>query len=182
MKKGSGTGILFDDEARRRFMGLTGSRYDALVKRMEKKGIPVPFSKERFRAHILDALGGKYDGFVRCRYCSGFFNVVDIAADHEIPLSRGGSPGLDNIGFPCHPDNNRKGSLTPSEYLSLLEFLEKGIPLGRQDVLKRLEMAVKLAAGARADAAVKAELRKSGAWGEAQKRRAAARKAKEEAF
>ena len=177
-----GTGQLFQEEAKQRFTRLTGQRYDALEKRLIKKGLPVQFSKKEFREHVLAALGGTYDGFVSCRYCKGLFNIEDIAADHEIPLSRGGSLDISNIGFTCHLDNDRKGSLTPDEYLTLLHFLELEIPLGRQDILSRLGKAVALAQGARSNAATIQALKESGAWQEAQKARRAARKAKEEPF
>ena len=183
MGKKIGTGELFQENAKSRFLRLSGSRYDALIKRLEKKGIPVPFTKLEFRAHVLYALNGQYDGFVQCRYCNGFFNIVDIAADHEIPLSReGGSAELWNIGFPCQQCNSQKGSLNPEEYLKLLRFLELEIPMGRQDVLSRLSKAVALAQGARSNAATIQALKDSGAWQEAQKARRVAKKAKEEAF
>src|SRR5580658_793611 len=112
-----GAGKLFIQDAKSKFISLTGSRYDSLVTRLKKKNLPIEFTKDQFRAHLLSALGGQYDGFIKCRYCTGYFGVVDIAADHEIPLSRAGGLGIDNIGFPCHLCNNQKGSLTPSEYL-----------------------------------------------------------------
>jgi hypothetical protein len=87
-----------------------------------------------------------------------------------VPLSRGGSVELDNIGFPCAKCNSRKGSMTPTEFMLLLKFLETGMPLARQDVLSRLEKANALAAGARNNAGIISELRKSGEW---QKARAA---------
>lgn len=179
MKRDRGSGLIFESEARRRFMALTGSRFDSLVKRLARKGIPVPFTKEKFRAHVLNALGGAYDSFLKCRYCGGFFNVQDIAADHEIPLSRGGSAELWNIGYPCQGCNDRKGSLTPNEFLKLLAFLEAEIPLGRQDVLSRLSKATALAQGARSNAAVIQGLKKKGIWQQEQKERRDARKAKE---
>ena len=109
---------------------------------------------------FLAALGGKEDGFIQCRYCRGFFTFKDVAMDHERPLSRGGSQGLENIGYPCRTCNQAKGSMDPGEFLKLREFLEKEIPMARQDVLSRLSMSVQLAAGARGDAAVKGELKK----------------------
>lgn len=177
--KSIGTGALFQDEAKSRFTRLTGSRYDSLCVRLKKKRIPVPFAKRDFREHVLSSIGGKYDGYIQCRYCREYLGIVEIAADHEIPLSRGGSAGLENIGFPCHPCNDRKGSLTPDEYLKLTAFLELEIPLGRQDVLSRLAKAVSLAQNARNSAGVIGDLKKSGAWQATQKARLAAKKARE---
>ena len=149
MKHPAGVGILFANKAKSGFLSLTGSRYDSMVARMAKKKLPpLPFTKEEFRAHVLAALGGYDDGAVQCRYCRGFFTLQDLAVDHAKPLSRGGSLGLDNLEYPCKPCNDRKGSMSPDEFLALLAFLET-IPLARIDVLKRLEQSVKLAAGAR---------------------------------
>jgi hypothetical protein len=149
MRHPAGVGILFANKAKSGFLALTGSRYDSMVTRMAKKKLPpLPFTKEEFRAHVLAALGGHDDGAVNCRYCRGWFTLEDLAVDHSKPLSRGGSAGLDNLEYPCKPCNDRKGSMSPDEYLALLAFLET-IPLGRIDVLKRLEQSVKLAAGAR---------------------------------
>ena len=147
MKRPAGVGILFANKAKSGFLSLTGSRYDGMAARMEKKKLPpLPFTKEEFRAHVLAVLGGFDDGAVQCRYCRGFFTLGDLAVDHAIPLSRKGSMGLDNIEYPCKACNDRKGSMSPDDFLALLAFLET-IPLARIDVLKRLEQSVKLAAG-----------------------------------
>ena len=149
MNRPAGVGILFGNKAKRGFLSLTGSRYDGMVTRLAKKKLPpLPFTKEEFRAHVLAALGGYDDGAIQCRYCRGFFTLADLAVDHAKPLSRGGSAGLDNLEYPCKSCNDRKGSMSPDEYLRLLAFLET-IPLARIDVLKRLEQSVKLAASAR---------------------------------
>lgn len=166
MTKPIGTGQLFEETAKSAFLRLTGSRYDSMRQRLERKknGPTLPFTKEEYRAKVLAAMGGKDDGFIKCRYCSGFVSLEEVASDHEMPLSRGGSPGLDNIGLPCKRCNSRKGALTPDEFLALIRFLEVEIPLGRLDVLERLEKAVQTMAGQRFNSGVIGELKKSGAW------------------
>lgn len=156
VKRNVGTGILFSKAAHSDFNALTGSRFHSMVSRLEKKkmGHP-PFSLEQFRSYVLKALGGKEDGVIRCRYCMGWFSLIETAVDHAKPLSRGGSAGLENLEYPCKSCNDRKGSMSPDEYLALLAFLET-IPLARIDVLKRLEQSVKLAAGARRNAMLRA--------------------------
>lgn len=174
------TGLLFQDDAKKRFIEITGQRFDALAVRLKKKGLPpMDFTKDDLRDHVLKALGGKYDGFVQCVYCRGFFTLADVAFDHERPLAKGGGSGIDNIGFPCAACNARKGKMTPKEYLDLLEFLETKLPLARTDVLERLEKAVSLARGFTSNAAVINELKKSGDWQRAQKVRRDNKKAKE---
>lgn len=182
-KERTGSGTLFPKDAHGRFMELTGSRYDAMMARLLRKGLILkdrpPFTKDQFRAHLLAAMNGQEDGFVRCRYCLAFFGIQDISADHEVPLNRGGSTGLDNIGYPCARDNKRKGQMTPTEFLTLLDFLERELPYARQDILDRLEKAVGFAQAASQNAAVIGDLKKSGYWQQAQKERRERKKAKE---
>jgi hypothetical protein len=54
-------------------------------------------------------------------------------------LSRGGWFGVSNVEILCKLCSRRKGLLTTSEYYALLEFLETKIPLGRQDILNRID-------------------------------------------
>lgn len=183
MAKASGAGSLFPKDAHGRFIELSGSRYDAMMARLLRKGLIVkdhpPFTKEQFRAHLLAAMNGKEDGFVRCRYCLSFFGIEDISIDHEIPLSRRGSTGLDNIGYPCSRCNKQKGGMDPTEFLNFLDYLERELPYARQDILDRLEKAVGFAQAASQNAAVIGELKKSGYWQQAQKERRERKKAKE---
>lgn len=166
MTKPIGVGQLFEETAKSAFLRLTGSRYDSMRQRLERKknGPVLPFTKEQYRAKMLAAMNGAYDGFVQCRYCRAFCSLEQLASDHEMPLSRGGSPGLDNIGFPCKRCNSAKGALTPDEFLQLLKFLEIEIPMGRMDVLERLEKSVQVMAGQRFNAGVVKELKRSGAF------------------
>ena len=182
-EKGFGAGSLFSGKAHTEFLSLSGSRYDAMMARLERKklidvGRP-PFSKAQFREHLLAAMGGQEDGFVKCRFCGGFFGLADISADHEIPLSRGGSVNLDNIGYPCQRCNRAKGGTNPTEFLALLHFLETEIPEARLDVLDRLEKAVGFMQTARLNSAVIGTLKKDGTWQKAQKERREIKKAKE---
>lgn len=161
---------LFPDAAKSQFMTLTRQRYAGMAARMERKKLPpLPFTLADFRGHVRAASGG--DGAFRCRYCGGWFTIAEVSADHAIPLSRGGWIGLDNIEYPCARCNSRKGSLTPDEFLALMEFLEKRIPMGRADVLERLEKAVQLMAGQRYNSGVIGELKRTGQWKAAQKAR-----------
>ena len=143
-------GALFKAEARVDFLTITGRMYDHMRNRpVIKKAGGLPFTKEQLRQDVLGVLGGKKCGVVQCRYCSGFFVVSELAADHAVPLSRAGGFGLDNLDYPCRNCNQAKGSMTPDEFLKLLRFLEAEIPLARTDVLGRLAKAVSLAVAAR---------------------------------
>lgn len=179
MPKPIGTGALFGRDSHKEFYEITRSRYSGMVDRLKRKSLPpLSFTLEEFRADVLGVMGGAEDGVIKCRYCLNYFTIAEIAVDHAKPLSRGGSTGLDNIDYPCRPCNSRKGSCTVDEFKALLKFLDT-IPLARTDILKRLEQSVALAAGARSNAGVIADLRKSGVWGHAQKVRRDAKKAKQ---
>lgn len=58
--KPAGIGALFENCAKSDFLRLTGSRYDAMKTRIErnKKLPPLPFTKDEFRAHVLNAMNG----------------------------------------------------------------------------------------------------------------------------
>jgi 5-methylcytosine-specific restriction endonuclease McrA len=182
MAKPVGIGALFPKSAHSVFMESTLRQYGNMKNRMRKKlkdeKYELPFSLKDYREDILSVMDGKIDGATECRYCRKFVTVEDVAVDHAKPLSRGGSPGLENLDYTCRPCNNRKGELEIDEFKKLLAFLET-IPLARIGVLKRLEQSISLAAGAWADMAIKNDLRKSGAWGAAQAARREKKKAKE---
>ena len=180
--KPAGIGALFENRAKSDFLRLTGSRYDAMKTRIErnKKLPPLPFTKDEFRAHVLNAMNGNQDGAVVCRYCNQVTTLLDMASDHEVPLDRGGSSGLDNIGFPCQDCNQKKGTMTPEEYLKFLRLLETELPLARISILKRLQEHSKLLARMRAESGVINDLKGTGTWQEAQGRRRAAQKAKQQ--
>lgn len=180
MAKAVGTGNLFQKDARSTFLEITGSRYDTMARRIEKmKGLPpLAFTKEQFREWVLVQLKGTFDGVAYCRYCRMPYTLQETATDHARPLDRRGSTGLDNLELTCKADNDQKGQLTPAEYIDLLRFLETNIPEGRQDVLSRLAKAVSLAAAMRSNLGVIGDLKKTGDWQAAQKRRRDARNAK----
>jgi 5-methylcytosine-specific restriction endonuclease McrA len=182
MAKPVGVGALFEDRAHTAFMEFTLRQYGNMKNRMRKKlknkDAELPFSLKDFRADILSVMDGKEDGAILCRYCNTHFTIEGIAVDHAKPLSRAGSPGLENLDYPCRPCNNRKGEMDPVEFKKLLAFLET-IPLARIGVLKRLEQSVALAAGARSNAATIGELKKTGQWQAVQAARREKKKAKE---
>jgi 5-methylcytosine-specific restriction endonuclease McrA len=142
------TQLSFPATARRKFMQVTYSRYRDMGDRVARKfGRKLPFTLEQFREWMLAALGNAVNGFFTCRYCLAIYGLDKGSVDHAVPLSRGGPVGLDNLELICEPCNARKGSMYPEEYFALLQFLEHAIPYARTDVLKRLQMANKLAAG-----------------------------------
>lgn len=142
---------LFPQKDKSRFLNVTGTCYDNMKARLVKKGLPsLPFTKDQFRAHILDTqMGGfNYDEPIRCRYCGGLFALEDCQGDHMIPLSRGGDPGLKNIELICADDNAGKGEMKPLEYEQLLHLIRND-PGMYNDVFNRLKTWGKLVSRAR---------------------------------
>lgn len=161
------TAALFPSDARKKFVDLTGSRYDGMVRRLaaKKPAILVPFSKERFRAYVLEQfMGDQYDGAIECRWCLRMITLEECAFDHSVPLERGGSPDLSNLDAPCAEDNARKGIMLPDEYRRLLAFLERELPFARVDILKRLQEHPRLLAKHRYDEFAIREIKAKGQW------------------
>lgn len=144
------TPSLFPSDARKRFMSTTADRYRNLTVRHEKKKLPPPpFTLAQLREHIYRAMGERYDGGLRCRYCGRICDLSEVALDHATPITRGGSLGLGNIELPCANCNGQKQEMTPEEFSEFLKFLERAIPLARVGILKRLQEHSKLLAGKR---------------------------------
>ena len=161
MKSAPQAGILFPRQAHTAFMEITRRQYGHMVERMKANKLPpVPFNLEQYRADVLSVMDGKEDGAIQCRYCRRWFTLAEINVDHAMPLSRGGSAGLDNLDYPCAADNDGKGSLTIDEYKDLLAFLDGKHPLMRQDVLSRLKRSNALAASARRAQSLAAKLQR----------------------
>ncbi len=111
--------------------------------RIIRIGQQIPFTLAEFRAKVS---GFFINGPGMCRYCNAWLTIGDIACDHEIPVTRGGSLELSNIGLICVDCNNRKGRLLPSEWAALYNALGEWPEAARRDVLSRLGSAVQLAA------------------------------------
>jgi 5-methylcytosine-specific restriction endonuclease McrA len=47
----------------------------------------------------------------QCSYCPAILDIVTVQADHIIPLSRGGSNGIENIAVSCGPCNRSKHNI-----------------------------------------------------------------------
>jgi len=107
-------------------------------------GRQIPFTLTDFRAWLLERLGDNSEGAVKCAYCPTIVCAMDLRIDHDEPVSRGGSLGLENLIVCCDVCNREKGELNSSEYRELIVTLDyllsKGLlgPQGYKDVRKRL--------------------------------------------
>jgi 5-methylcytosine-specific restriction endonuclease McrA len=52
----------------------------------------------------------------RCCYCGCWFGKKEKTIEHFIPLSRGGTNQLSNLGVVCRPCNNAKHAKLPNEF------------------------------------------------------------------
>jgi hypothetical protein len=99
---------------------------------------------EQFRDWLLVQLDGSEEGVARCAYSGVPVTALDLRVDHAIPISRGGSLGLENLCVTTDSANREKGGLTGEEYRNLLSNLEgllqQGLlhPDGYKDIRKRL--------------------------------------------
>ena len=78
--------------------------------------------------------------YLRCEYTGELVKIADIQIDHRTPIGRGGSFGIENLAVTTAQNNQRKGSLTQSEFLKLLAWLDlNGFePAAKKDILTRL--------------------------------------------
>jgi hypothetical protein len=144
------TASLFPNHQKSRFLEITGQRYRAMQARLQRKNLPpAPFSLDQLRNHILDRMGWRYDGGLKCRYCGRVCDISEVELDHVVPIIRGGGLGLDNIEAPCAYCNAAKGQATAAEWDLFMAFLEKEIPFARTDILDRLAKYGKLVAAKR---------------------------------
>jgi len=68
-------------------------------------------------AQDISELFAEQDG--ACEYC-GLYMGRDFTVDHVIPLSRGGSNGIENLVCACGTCNSSKGARTGDEFRALL--------------------------------------------------------------
>lgn len=128
--------------------------------RISRKGYVLPFDQKQFTAWFVDQFGGNEGGVIRCKYCNVPLDAYSCVVDHEVPLKRGGSPALSNLGLPCEPCNQCKGGMTPDEFRFFLDKMaEMSLRFAGgqavQDITSRLQKAIKLAAAVRFNIATK---------------------------
>jgi len=116
-----------------------GPKYWKNGKRKGQLRVPgqdLPFSEAELLAGMEMAFP---DGCaIYCPYCSSPIDSLSATLDHEIPIARGGSLGLENIGPVCASCNGLKGGLTPIEFRSLWLWILEQHPAAGADLCQRL--------------------------------------------
>jgi hypothetical protein len=113
------------------FMKKTLSVYNGMMLRLSKLGKPEPnFTLANFRQWVSDRM-------TICSYCGDALRPSNWTADHEVPLSRGGSVELENLALCCKPCNFQKGKLTGYEFRCLLTDYLPTLPVEAATDIKR---------------------------------------------
>lgn len=121
---------------RARFRGKVSEKTGRTIREHRE----LPFNLEEFRTHVLRFFKFGTNGTARCHYCLVHLDAGNFCNDHEVPVSRGGELGLENLVIACDDCNRAKGSLNGSEFERLLCFLQTFDEAASRDVLTRLKM------------------------------------------
>jgi 5-methylcytosine-specific restriction endonuclease McrA len=124
--------------ARALIMRRTYSMFRHMAERADKAVASVPFSLEELRSYATDRVA------CCCPYCSDPLRPRTFSLDHRIPIERGGSWDLDNLDVICDPCNRAKGTMTGSEFESVLRVLREMPGPTMRDVLGRLKAGANL--------------------------------------
>lgn len=119
----------------RTFTRRTANIYNAQKRRAARAGAGLDYTLDRLRTLARAALENP-EG---CWYCSGPMTEANLSADHAQPVSRGGSWSLSNVRVVCGRCNRAKGSLTWTEYMSLLSVVRCWPAETQDSFLRRLQ-------------------------------------------
>lgn len=140
----------FKERARSLYESLRGRTREKKSKngRITRKGYELPFTMEEFRVWLIAKFGGE-EKAIQDPYTGEWITLYTCSLDHEIPLRRGGSPGLDNLCPLAPANNNCKGKLMPEEFRFFRQCMyEMAAKFGNTpvaDITSRMEKATALA-------------------------------------
>ena len=115
-----------------RLMKKSSTLRSTLKRRSKEYEVEFNISLEEVR-NLLYQVYGK-----RCAYCKVRLVVNNMACDHILPLSMGGSSVKENLQMICHRCNTRKGPLTNRNFKKLLRWLHHQDKELEQYVLKKM--------------------------------------------
>ena len=105
------------------FMSKTRNIYASQVRRAGELGLPVEYTVDGIRELVQAALEAG-----TCSYCEGRLTLSKLAADHAMPVSRGGQFTIGNLRVCCQSCNWRKGKLTANEFEQFSAFVASRFP------------------------------------------------------
>lgn len=116
----------------RRFMMRTSGSYHTQKVNADKAKAKLRFTLSEFRDVVEAAIE------TGCPYCDVKIRAKNFSPDHIVPISRGGSYGLDNLQIICEPCNGQKGGLTDEEFTKLLALISDFDQAAQTDIRRRL--------------------------------------------
>lgn len=103
-----------------------------------KAGRTLDYDLGGLRGIIAESVG------MICAYAGEMITERNFSLDHDVPISRGGSFGLENLRVVSMRGNETKGKLTRPEYVALLCSLDMMGAEAKQDVLRRMRAGGKM--------------------------------------
>ena len=129
----SGLEAVFEDHTKAAYWGMVRR-----VKAYHHVGLP--FTLAAFRAWVLEAFSGNWDGVTQCCYCTALLNVQTFITDHRVALKFGGGIGLENLALCCEHCNCLKGSMSEDGFRLLIQFsVEYLHPQDANDMFSRMK-------------------------------------------
>lgn len=106
------------------YKNLTRQRKKAVSMKVSwRRGTGTPMSTEQALAIIANP--------PTCPYCNTPIHWQELSLDHKIPRSRSGADHPSNVVWTDWGCNSMKGNLTDTEFVILLEFLNKHGKMGK---------------------------------------------------
>jgi 5-methylcytosine-specific restriction endonuclease McrA len=115
-----------------RLMKKSSTLRSTLKRRSKEYEVEFNISLEEVRDLLYQVYGKQ------CSYCKVRLVVSNMACDHILPLSMGGSSVKENLQMICHRCNTRKGPLTNRNFTKLLRWLHHQDKELEQYVLKKM--------------------------------------------
>lgn len=115
-----------------RLMKKSSTLRTTLKRRSKEYEVEFKISLTELRELLYKAYGRK------CRYCDVNLVVNNMACDHIMPLSLGGSSTPDNLQMICMRCNTRKGPLTHKNFNKVLKWLSHQEIDLRKYILRKL--------------------------------------------
>jgi 5-methylcytosine-specific restriction protein A len=115
-----------------RLMKKSSTLRTTLKRRSKEYEVEFKISLTEVRELLYKSYGRK------CRYCDTNLLVNNMACDHILPLSLGGSSTPINLQMICMRCNTRKGPLTDKEFNKILRWLDKQDKHLQKYVLRKL--------------------------------------------
>lgn len=79
--------------------------------------------RRKFKGYEKDLVYEKYNGY--CAICGQPLNKEEMTISHDLPLSKGGTNGKDNLILACWTCNHMKNNFPMSEFLDKINQITR---------------------------------------------------------